>query len=136
VQIHCTVGLEVCFIKVNDMKVFCKSCNLPLTQELTMLQKGTLLNPVDGVSLIPCGFYMISDGEIYTNTEGAILLNADDLVNVVDHADGSRLNGCCGLDGTDGPNKTCIHGHEVAIEMSDCWIPWVVIMNREKVFIK
>jgi hypothetical protein len=30
-------------------------------------------------------------------------------------------NGCCGSDGSDGPNRACLCGNVVALEWSDCW---------------
>ncbi|MFE9428621.1 hypothetical protein ACFYNO_37400 [Kitasatospora sp. NPDC006697] len=38
------------------------------------------------------------------------------------HPSSSRRNGCCGLDGMDGPNLVCGGcGAEVGTEQSDCW---------------
>jgi hypothetical protein len=39
----------------------------------------------------------------------------------------SRLNGCCGLDGCDGPNRVCSCGAEIGTEMSDCWTSYLFI---------
>ncbi|WP_045864566.1 hypothetical protein [Streptomyces sp. WMMB 714] len=40
-----------------------------------------------------------------------------------------RRNGCCGLDGCDGPNLVCRRcGAEVATERSDCWTPQEVVL--------
>ena len=33
----------------------------------------------------------------------------------------TRHQGCCGLDGMDGPNRVCACGAEVGTEQSDCW---------------
>jgi hypothetical protein len=43
-------------------------------------------------------------------------------VNVRLTTDPHRLNGCCGLDGCDGPNLQCENcGTYVATKMTDCW---------------
>ena len=42
-------------------------------------------------------------------------------------ADARRLNGCCGLDGCDGPNRVCDCGAAVGTEMSDCWTSYLFI---------
>jgi len=40
-----------------------------------------------------------------------------------------RRNGCCGLDGCDGPNRVCRQcTAEVATERSDCWTPQQVVL--------
>lgn len=40
-----------------------------------------------------------------------------------------RRNGCCGLDGCDGPNLVCRRcGAEVATERSDCWTRQEVVL--------
>jgi hypothetical protein len=50
-----------------------------------------------------------------------VLVNLNDLVGTEHHQDRHRLNGCCGLDGCDGPNLVCPKGHEIGTERSDCW---------------
>ncbi|MFY9352349.1 MAG: hypothetical protein WBL20_24030 [Sphingobium sp.] len=55
-------------------------------------------------------------------------LNPDDLTDQVrltkNH---KRLNGCCGLDGTDGPNQLCRCGAEIGTLKTDCWTPRMFI---------
>lgn len=43
-------------------------------------------------------------------------INIDNLKLSKSHADLSRLNGYCGLDGLDGLNKVCLNEHEVGTE--------------------
>ncbi len=41
-----------------------------------------------------------------------------------DTLDYRRLNGCCGLDGLDGPNQVCTScGSYVGTKITDCWTP-------------
>jgi hypothetical protein len=40
------------------------------------------------------------------------------------------------MDGTDGINKLCANGHEIATEKSDCWMPTAVIFEKEKTILK
>ncbi|GAA3624219.1 hypothetical protein ACLIYM_13055 [Streptomyces fenghuangensis] len=50
------------------------------------------------------------------------VLNPGDLRGTRHTDDPARLNGCCGLDGMDGPNLLCARcGAELATESSDCW---------------
>jgi hypothetical protein len=45
-----------------------------------------------------------------------------------------RRNGCCGLDGCDGPNRVCRRcAAEVATERSDCWTPQEVVLVPDAV---
>ena len=81
--------------------------------------------------LIQQGYYFISDGEFYTSSENKIIINKADLINTSNHPDDSRLCGCCGLAGTDGLNKICKNGHEIATEISDCWLPHSVIFEPD-----
>ncbi|MFC4761820.1 hypothetical protein [Dyella koreensis] len=54
--------------------------------------------------------------------------NPDDLnESVHDTSDARRLNGCCGLNGCDGPNQVCCCGADVGTLRSDCWTPRVFI---------
>ncbi|NLU66175.1 hypothetical protein [Streptomyces sp. HNM0574] len=49
-------------------------------------------------------------------------------------ADRRRRNGCCGLDGCDGPNLLCAGcGAEIATRRSDCWTPQQVTLHATAV---
>ncbi|MES2775341.1 MAG: hypothetical protein V4722_14295 [Bacteroidota bacterium] len=117
------------------MIIYCKKCGLPLTKNLEHYT-GTSFGEADRQPFIQPGFYTISDGDYFTQSEGKTIINAEDLINVMNHTDKSRLIGCCGLDGLDGPNKICKNGHEVATEKSDCWMPRAIIFEEEKIIKK
>jgi hypothetical protein len=104
------------------MPLFCRKCNISVSNQLQELTDTTLLNEKDGEPHIPKGYYIISDGGYYTSTEGKLIINISDLINCKNHRDKRRLGGCCGLDGLDGPNKVCRNGHEIGTERSDCWL--------------
>ncbi len=87
----------------------------------------------DGMDYIQSGFYTLSDGMYYPGTEGAVIINFEDLLEVHDHTDIHRLNGCCGLDGSGGPNKLCANGHEVGTAYSDCWMPHAFVFCKDNV---
>jgi hypothetical protein len=60
----------------------------------------------------------------YANSEelGGLVLSPDDVAGASLHPDSRRRNGCCRLDGLDGPNLVCAScGSEVATQQSDCW---------------
>lgn len=45
---------------------------------------------------------------------------------MMDTTDYRRLNGCCGLDGLDGPNQVCRNcGRYVGTKVTDCWTPHI-----------
>tara|TARA_R110002072_G_scaffold299849_1_gene475950 strand:+ start:724 stop:1152 length:429 start_codon:yes stop_codon:yes gene_type:complete len=55
-------------------------------------------------------------------------LNVDDIGPSVKLTRKSQyLNGCCGLDGCDGPNQICQCGNEIGTLKSDCWTPHTFI---------
>ena len=116
------------------MKVYCKICKLHLTNEVKLYTGGSF-GEADEQDFIQPGFYTISDGEYFTGSEGKVIINIEDIVNVVHHTNSSKLGGCCGLDGTEG-NKTCANGHEIATEYSDCWMPHAIIFEKEKTILK
>lgn len=62
-----------------------------------------------------------------------ISLKEGELAN---HHDKKRFQGCCGSDGTNGLNKVCINGHEVATEFSDCYMPHYIAFDTDKVTVK
>lgn len=115
------------------MRIKCAHCNVELTDELLQIADPTQLNENDGEDFIGRGQFFISDGAYYTDTETQIVINIKDLKNSKRHSDHSRLNGCCGLAGTDGPNQLCINGHEIATEKSDCWIAHALIFENDSI---
>jgi hypothetical protein len=80
--------------------------------------------------MVPKGFYIISNGDHYGGSKGKIIININDLTNSIHHKDSSRLNRCFGLDGMDGPNRTCINGHEIGTEFSDCWMAHAMVLEQ------
>jgi len=100
------------------MRLYCRKYNIPVTKELELLLDQDLHSEKDGEPHVPEGFYTISDGEYFTGSEGQLLIYCSDLINCTYHPDKTRLNGCCGLSGLDGPNRVWMgfynnkHPHE------------------------
>lgn len=62
-------------------------------------------------------------------TPVGIVLARADVCGVEHTSKRGRLNGCCGLDGCDGPNLVCRWCKaEIATETSDCWTPQQVVL--------
>ena len=76
---------------------------------------------------MPEGVFAVNSHE-YWSASGRFVVNLADLVGTKHHSERSRRNGCCGLDGLDGPNLICVNGHEVGTEKSDCWMPHAAVL--------
>jgi len=57
-------------------------------------------------------------------------LNPDDLTGLVSPLH-SRMNGCCGPSGHDGPNQLCRCKAEIGTYQNDCFTPRIFIPNPE-----
>ena len=100
----------------------CAKCGIPLTDPLRELTDAEQLCDDDAEPAVPQGYFFIEDGYV--------LINVRDRLNVRRVKDEDRLGGCCGMDGMDGPNTECINGHEVATEVTDCWLPHSLRSNQ------
>ena len=107
----------------------CSKCGSVLTRAIEPLLDRKLLVEEDGSEHVPVGFYAVSDGEFFTGSEGVCLVNLSDAIGTKHHLKLGRLNGCCGLDGCDGPNTLCDNGHEIGTEKSDCWMPHALLLD-------
>ena len=104
----------------------CPICRTAITQPLAPLNADQSLCVEDGKPLLPQGFFTIC--KEYWNADGQFIVSLADLVGAGHHLDRARLNGCCGLDGLDGPNLICANGHEIGTEKSDCWMPHAAVL--------
>jgi hypothetical protein len=74
---------------------------------------------------------MQEDGSYFHGRSGAYIAHIHDVLNVHQTLDSKRLQGCCGLDGCDGPNLQCnICDTYVATKMTDCWQPHCIIFDQ------
>jgi hypothetical protein len=87
-------------------------------------------NPENGADFLPRGRVIQEDGTWFHDRSGDFIVNLGDVVNVHLTADFHRLNGCCGLDGLDGPNLECANcGTCVATKKTDCWQPHCIVFD-------
>lgn len=106
------------------MTVFsCRACGTPLTGPLTESEVDSRPATDDNPRpLMVSGTFTVNDDEDYPPL-GVVFLNPDDIQGTRRHGDRGRLNGCCDLDGLDGPNLVCATcGAEVATLQNDCWV--------------
>lgn len=118
------------------MIIKCKVCGINLTAELKPLGNTNFLREEDATDFVPSGYYYICEDDYFIDQNKGIAINTNDKLNLRNHTDTSRLNGCCGLDGCDGLNQVCKNGHEVATERSDCWTAHSVIFDSNLVELK
>ena len=123
----------------------CRSCGADLSEPVTIREAG-----MDGVAqpefrdhehVIDAGYAFKSE-EPYRKRLGPgkdqleftpqYWMTARDLLASVQLTKNqSHLNGCCGLDGSDGPNRVCACGADIGTEMSDCWTSYLFIPDPE-----
>ena len=111
--------------------VRCRECGVALSRPVQRLHDPSALDESDGRPHVPMGRFAVSEG-FFTGFDGWLMLNLQDAVDTRHHPDLRRRNGCCGLDGCDGPNTLCANGHEVGTERSDCWLPHVLLLDAGK----
>ncbi|MEO3782996.1 hypothetical protein ABGB12_06695 [Actinocorallia sp. B10E7] len=76
---------------------------------------------------IPGRPYLLA-GTYTPSRDGGFVLNPGDVTGTTRHPDPTRSMGCCGPDGSNGPNLIC-RGceRETATEEADCWKPHFVV---------
>lgn len=75
---------------------------------------------------------LIKDNSLWVSERGGeYIANAEDVIQTHLTDAPKRLNGCCGLDGCDGPNLKCDKcGAYVATKMTDCWFAHCVFFDK------
>lgn len=109
------------------MKFLSKECKINISADLQILSDESLLNPTDGEDYIKSGFYIKQDNNVYK-------INKNDLKNWK-YNPAVKLSGCCGIDGTNGPNLICKNNHIIGTEKSDCWMPHFIELIAKKVIL-
>lgn len=111
------------------MHMVCRQCSTRLTADLELVSLDTQ-NQTMGEDLLARGSAMQEDGSSSESEAGKFLGNIADAAHMTLTSDMRRLNGCCGLDGCDGPNLLCeICDTYVATKRTDCWTPHYVVFD-------
>jgi hypothetical protein len=119
----------------------CRNCGEDLSLPVTIFDADSVEfhQPafVDGEDVMRQGFVFMSRKPYRFCPEGPPdpleftpqywMTMKDILENVHLTKDAKRLNGCCGLDGCDGPNRVCSCGAYVGTEMNDCWTSYLFV---------
>ncbi len=111
------------------MHLACRQCSTRLTTDLQLVPLASR-NEVMGEDLLAPGQLMQEDGSSLPREAGHFLTNLADAKGVQLTSESRRLNGCCGLDGCDGPNLQCeVCAAYVATKRTDCWTPHYIAFD-------
>lgn len=111
------------------MIFLCKECGIEISREVRPLADTSSLVFEEKKDYVPEGWFTVidNDKDPYVLPKGHYVLNIKDVINTRHHKD--RLDGCCGIAGSDKPNVLCLNGHEVGTQYSDCWSAHYIHMN-------
>ena len=128
-------------LKVSEMRepthymLACRSCGAFLSNPVRSVSTYDQFHAhcdseVDGVS-ITAGWFLVPNAELRRacRKEGELpavisgsLMNLEDLTPTARYIrPRHKLVGCCGIDGFDGPNRTCPCGAIIGTEFSECF---------------
>lgn len=75
----------------------CRACDAALADASAVCEQ-------DGEPFMPAGAYCPNAGVFFNRFDGWWAVNLSDAINTRHHHDARRPQGCCGPDGSDGPN--------------------------------
>jgi hypothetical protein len=114
------------------MRFICRNCGSTISEPVVVLEDERLLISSDEVDRLPSG-YAYEETVFTDDNSRKWCINLADAMHMRHTDDHCRLNGCCGLDGLDGPNLVCETCSEaVATEKSDCWMPHFITFESDK----
>lgn len=116
---------------MRTIRIYCKECECELTPELTEIRELNLWE--NHLEIMNENNFCILHNSKLNNRSLIVAIND---YNLKDHPDTSRFYGCCGSDGSNGLNKLCLNGHEVATEFSDCKTDEHIQFDNRKVIFK
>ena len=104
------------------MHLICRQCSTRFTTELQLVPFDPRTDAVEE-EFLDRGNLMQAEKSFYFDTNvGSFITNIADTQHMKLTSDCGRLQGCCGLDGVNGPNLQCeICGTYVATKRTDCW---------------
>ncbi|WP_272149249.1 hypothetical protein [Tenacibaculum aiptasiae] len=115
------------------MKLYCKKCNYLLVEGLVKAINKEVIY-ADEYDLIPIGKYIINNNIWnFENLEITYLLNVNN-INLKNHYNHTKMQGCCGPSGVDGLNQLCPKcKQEVGVLVADCYTPYFIGIDKNKV---
>lgn len=115
---------------MRTVRIYCKKCHAKLTEDLVEVEEQNL-RWEENVDAIQKNSFSVTT----ENGRKQCIVALDDY-HLVEHPDARRFQGCCGSAGSDGPNKLCMNGHEVATEVSDCWLSHYIGFDLDAITVK
>jgi hypothetical protein len=113
--------------------LICVACKQEISKPVTIctVDETSPLQPVETYGEPMCSegvaLMLVSEELQYQDSNFSIpqyVLNLNDILKTIKLTKNlGRLNGCCGFDGCDGPNRICTCGAEVGTQRDDCWMP-------------
>jgi len=115
--------------------VRCGSCEAPVTVPLDAVEPDRIDLTVCGDATIPAGTIVLKAPArtverwsrpgttvkpIVQAPQGSVVVHPDDRLPDAVRTVG-RVAGCCGLDGSNGPNQGCACGAVLGTAWTDCW---------------
>jgi hypothetical protein len=124
------VALLISNDRRQSLHFICANCESCLSAELAELESENLVSEEDKTDYIPQGFAFLEQRQFWTHHQGCWCINDKDTTGMEITRYAGRTNGCCDLDGCDGPNMLCAAcGYEVATARLDCWMPHCVVLE-------
>jgi len=114
---------------MRTIRIYCKNCNSKLTDNLIEVEEKNVRDEENVDAISKNSFALIN---FNAKKQFIVALDGYHLVN---HPDTNRFHGCCGSS-TFEFNKLCNNGHEVAKEISDCWLPHYIEFDLDKIIAK
>lgn len=74
------------------MIIKCRTCGLPLTKPLSLLEDMSLTSIEDGTELVPPEHYFVGKGEYSPDMTGHVFANLKDVTNTKRHTEENRLS--------------------------------------------
>ena len=114
-----------------SMFLICLHCSVPVTNKLRIISHADTCQEM-GENYLQLGTIVEEDGSFVRNRKGCYIVNSGDVIHAHLTSDSTRIQGCCGLDGCDGPNLRCNGCNSyLATQMSDCWMAHCVVFETE-----
>jgi hypothetical protein len=112
------------------MHLVCRQCATRFTPELRLIPFDPREDAVEE-EFVACGNLMQAEKSFYFDTNvGSFIANIADAQHMKLTSDISRLYGCCGVGGNNGPNLQCdVCGTYVATKHEECCTPHYVVFE-------
>jgi hypothetical protein len=112
------------------MHLICRQCATRFTPELRLIPFDPREDAVEE-EFVARGNVMQAEKSFYFDTNvGSFIAHIEDTQHMKLTSDSIRLQGCCGLDGGNGPNLQCaVCGTYVATKRTDCWTPHYIVFE-------